>query len=282
MAESTDLSIIATKICDSHYLELVSKVGEGGFKETFHVIEKGKNLALKVYKPGIGNSRNEREIDAMRRCDHPNIAKLYAIGSLDEDKQAYLYVLEEYLGGGTLTKRIEEGGVLSRDALMCLGRQLISAVAHIQQLDLVHRDLKPENILFRDNTNDAVVTDFGIVRDLRKESITQSWFIRGPGTYFFSAPEQLNNEKHLIDWRTDQFSLGVLLSICIFGEHPYGNPEQVVDLVASRGRYSDRFNTLIREARLFALGKMVEPWSANRFRTPKGLQESWEEQGGEV
>jgi serine/threonine protein kinase len=280
MAASTDLSGVANDICVSNSLQMVERVGEGSFKETFRVINSGETMALKVYKSGSGNERNEREIDAMRRCNHPNIAKLFAIGSHRADNQAYLFVLEEFLGGGTLTRRIENSGLLTREKLIFLGRQLIGAVAHIQQLDLVHRDLKPDNILFREDSDEAVITDFGIVRDLKRESITQSWFLRGPGTYFFSPPEQLNNEKHLIDWRTDQFSLGILLAICIFGEHPYGNQNDVVDLVASRGKPSAHFNDLIIEKRLPVLKKMVEPWSANRYRNPIELQEAWESQGG--
>jgi serine/threonine protein kinase len=279
MASSTDLSTVAGKICDSNNLQMMGRVGEGAFKETFRIINCEEPMALKVYKPGSGNERNEREIDAMRRCNHPNIAKLFYINSFESEGQVYLFVLEEFLGGGTLTKRIAESGLLSREGLFTLGRQLISAVAHIQQLNLVHRDLKPDNILFREGSNDAVITDFGIVRDLQRESITQSWFQRGPGTYFFAPPEQLNNEKHLIDWRTDQFALGVLLSLCTFGEHPYGNTDNVIDIVATRGKPSDQFVAHVTEYRMPALMKMVEPWSANRYRTPEELQQAWDDQG---
>ena len=139
-------------------------------------------------------------------------------------------------------------GLLNIHSSLSLGRQLIGAVSHVASLQLVHRDIKPENILFREGSLDPVLTDFGIVRDLQAESITQSWQPRGPGTYLFSSPEQLNNTKTLIDWRSDQFSLGILLSICTFDIHPYEHndpvPNEIIKNMASRGLCQQGFLTL--------------------------------------
>jgi len=89
------------------------------------------------------------------------------------------------------------------------------------ELDLVHRDIKPANIMFKEGLETPVLVDFGIVRDLAATSLTQTWSPIGPGTPFFASPEQLNNEKHLIDWRSDQFSLGVTLYFARTARHPY-------------------------------------------------------------
>lgn len=281
MNKIPDLTTVANHICDQQGFKFAGKIGEGSYKETFKVINKntGEALALKVYKPG-SSQRSEREIDAMKRCNHTGIAKLHYIGTITISINVYVFVFEEFLAGGTLGSRLQRNGLLSLSEVLELGDYLIDAVAHIQALDLVHRDLKPENIIFRE-INVPVITDFGIVRDLRKTSLTQSWLERGPGSYLYAAPEQLNNEKHLIDWRTDQFSLGVVLAICIFGEHPFGTDfEIIVDNVSSRRPTTQNFRTNVERSGLTALGIMVNVWPANRYPTPIELQSAWKKQKG--
>src|ERR1019366_6088976 len=114
--------------------------------------------------------------------------------------------------GGTLGDRLKSG-LCTRDAVKALGSGLIRAIEHLHGLGLVHRDIKPENVMYRARDSDQpVIVDLGLVRDLAASSITQSWFAQGPGTPLFAAPEQLNNRKELIDWRADQFAVGVSLT----------------------------------------------------------------------
>ncbi len=276
MNKSFDLIKAAKIICEQNDYKLINEKGEGTFKKTYSISKDGELYALKVYKPENLNQRGDREIEAMKRCDHPNIAKLHSLGTIDVEGLKILYTLEEYLDGGTLQEILENNGFLEVEDLVELGIPLINAVEHIQSLELVHRDLKPENIIFRKKDQSPVITDFGIVRDLRKESLTQSWAVSGPGTYFFAAPEQLNNKKEMIDWRTDQFSLGILLAICAFGEHPFGSePALAIDSVATYKDPTKEFQENIRATGLFAIEKMVNTWPAKRYRNPKELLEDW-------
>lgn len=143
----------------------------------------------------------------------------------------------------------------------------------------MHRDLKPENILLNADVA-PVIDDFGIVRDLADISLTQSWALRGPGTPYYASPEQLNNEKELIDWRADQFSLGVSLSVVTLGIHPYHRTgmtmDRVVEAVAQRDGPAAQFVTVATAAGLSALTKMTAAWPVGRFRTPQQLAAAWE------
>ena len=111
-------------------------------------------------------------------------------------------------------------GHLTQQEVIELVKGLILAVKDLQP-SLVHRDIKPANIMFRKNQPEPVLVDFGIVRDLSQTSLTASWWPSGPGTPFFSSPEQLTNDKALIDWRSDQFAIGVIASLLLTGRHPY-------------------------------------------------------------
>jgi serine/threonine protein kinase len=267
---------VARAVCAERELAFGELVGSGAFKHTFRATTAaGALLALKIFKSP--SARDAREISALKRCNHSSIARLHDVGTRPLEGVSYTYSLEEFLDGGTLTKRLA-GGVFERGHLVDLGTPLIEAVGHIAALDLVHRDLKPDNIMFR-AAGTPVVVDFGLVRDLSETSLTKTWAMRGPGSPFFSAPEQLNNDKHLIDWRTDQFGLGVVLTLAGMGRHPYAeptsSPHDIVDRVAQRQPPSNAFIAWARTNGLDVLVKAVAPWPAKRYRTPADFEQAW-------
>ena len=283
IAPSPSLESVARAICAARTLTFISRVGQGAFKETFQVaVADGSYCALKVYRLGFSPERTQREMEAMTQCHHPNIARLSSVFEFDYGVTKYLASLEEYLPGGTLQQRVDRAGLLNSDQAQSIGVVLIDAVTHIASRGLVHRDLKPDNILFR--ADEPVIVDFGLVRNLQESSLTQTWMVRGPCTPYFASPEQLVNDKNLIDWRSDQFSLGVLLSVCTFGFHPFQEegtaPQGVVDRVAQRVACTQRFVESTQEFGLPALVKMVSPWPVGRFRKPLQLAAAWSTQRG--
>jgi serine/threonine protein kinase len=276
------LESVAQAICAASGHTFGGGINQGSFKETFLATKKdGEKLALKVLKLGCSAERNEREVEAMKRCDHPNIVALVELAEFDHAGTKYTYLLERFMEGGTLEDRLK-GGLLNRKDLLALGDELIRALSHIAEKDLVHRDFKPANILYAVAGGEALVGDFGIVRDLKKESLTKTFLLQGPGTPFFAAPEQLNNEKSLIDWRTDQFAVGVTLSMAHFGFHPYRedgeDDAQAIGRVASRSGLSAKFIQAASTAKLPVLAKMVACWPVERFRLPNALLEEWSKQ----
>jgi serine/threonine protein kinase len=277
------LKEVASAVCADKGLTLVGPVGAGAFKETFHVrAEDGASQALKVFRPGVSPQRTQREIRAMLRCIHPNIGRLAEIFVFKFGSADFLISIEEYLPGGTLTDWVKRRGLLSPMQARSIGAQLIDAVGYIASLDLVHRDLKPDNVVFRDDGITPVILDFGLVRDLADSSLTATWLPQGPGTPFFASPEQLVNDKHLIDWRSDQFSLGVLLSVCTLGFHPFAEIQlsdaEIVERVAQRAPQCARFRESAMSIHLPVLVRMTAPWPVERARTPEQLAELWQEQ----
>ncbi len=117
------------------------------------------------------------------------------------------------------------------------------------------------------------------MRDLNAESLTGTWVMSGPGTLYYAAPEQMNNEKQMTDWRTDQFSCGILLSKCAIGLHPYDYGVETLQAIAERRATTKEFNEAIAKCRYPVLGKMVEGWPVKRYRDVSKLIQEWDAQG---
>lgn len=279
----SDTAVIAQAICEHKRLIFGGHIGQGTYKETFLVRRppSGKPFALKILKPGMRPERIHREIMAMHRCRHPNIVALRGFDSFTVGERTALYFVEPFMAGGTLAHRILRSHPLPATEVRDLGRQLSGAIAYLASVHLVHRDIKPENIMFGEDGVRPMLVDFGMARDLTADlSLTLTRLPRGPGTPLYAAPEQLNNRRQEIDWRTDQFALGALLSVAAFGFHPYANAADSSEIIAERvagyGMQTKRFLAAAKATGFEPLIRMTRALPDQRYATPDELLAAWQ------
>jgi serine/threonine protein kinase len=263
-------------------MSLIQYVAGGTFKETFQVqAADGTPYALKVYKSTSRSEREQREIDAMQRCSHPNIARLIGLDTFAIGTRQHPYLLEEFIGGGSLGQHLDAGKAFNPKEIHNIGLALIEAVVHIAGQDLVHRDIKPDNIVFREDGVTPVIIDFGLVRDLTALSLTGTSAHRGPGSPFFAAPEQLNNEKRSQGWRTDQFGLGITLAYCALGRHPFAygaDQHDAISNVMRKRSPNPAAVSALRAVGLTALPRLFEPHPVRRYTDLDTLRTEWSTQ----
>jgi serine/threonine protein kinase len=271
---------IAEAICKNEGFRFVKPTNEGAFKQTFQVkSSQGNSLALKIYKSNSQNERAAREIDAMERCKHPNIATIIKLGKHSYGEAEFSYLVENFIDGGSLSEKINSK-VFTPKQIKEMGSYLVDALGHLYELELVHRDIKPDNIMFvSQDSFEPILVDFGLVRDLNASSLTKSWLAFGPGTPLYASPEQLNNQKEMIHWQSDQFSLGVVLSLCILGYHPFAQKDSddasVVTRVMSRQPMPKRTTDELNSKGMSLLLKMMAPYPIDRYRKPQILKNDW-------
>jgi serine/threonine protein kinase len=106
---------------------------------------------------------------------------------------------------------------------------------------------------------------------LEAPTLTQEFLPQGPGTPLYAAPEQLRNEMPLIDWRTDQFGLALVLAECVLGFHPFG-PEGEEGLaiarIARREPLPVRSREQLVQKGFGSLIRAMAPWPVQRYKSP--------------
>ena len=97
----------------------------------------------------------------------------------------------------------------------------------------VHRDIKPANILISDNMALTLI-DLGIVREEGGAGVTNAGAPWGPCTPAYASPEQATNDKMNITFKSDVFSIGVVLYEMLSGKNPfYSDPKTPLETVLS-------------------------------------------------
>lgn len=142
-------------------------------------------VAVKVLRPEFYTvdtaARFEREAQILAKLRHSNIVVVHKV---DPRHGLHFYVME-YLEGETLQARLATRGRLpQRDALK-LGRDLLEALEVAHRAGVIHRDVKPSNVFW--NGRHAVLTDFGIAKQVTREALTDPHFRVGTAPYM--APE---------------------------------------------------------------------------------------------
>lgn len=274
----------AVEFCAVRQLSFRKLLGRGAFKSAYLAVDdEGRPVAVKLALLAGSPERLIRETRALQDCSHPGISKVESAELFQSDGITFWVVVEEFLPGGTLEQRLGTQGKIVASKVAHLGALLGDVLLHLNERRLVHRDIKPANILFR-NSGAPVLTDFGIVRMLDEPTLTRAFLPQGPGTPAYAAPEQLTNDKSLIDWRTDQFGLAVVLAECFLGHHPYQTPAipiyEAISAVAARSPMPPENSQLLKMAGLQPLIKALSPWPIGRFRQPVQFVDALRSIGG--
>lgn len=162
-------------------------------------------------------ARFAKEARAASSLNHPNIITIHEIG----ETSGLPFIVMEFVDGETLRSAVAGGRVAVR-RMLDLAAQMAEGLAKAHAAGIVHRDLKPENIMV---TRDGFVKilDFGLAKlwAIGREGGSEAETVTNPllapdtanntilGTVGYMSPEQAAGRA--ADFRSDQFSLGVIL-----------------------------------------------------------------------
>jgi serine/threonine protein kinase len=209
--------------------KIISKLGEGGMSTVYLGIQKKleRKVAIKILEPSLFKDevtrlRFEREAKTAARLSNFNMIQVFDTGSVGD----YFYIVMEYLQESLRDRmNLDPQGIVKPEKAVPIIESLMGALDYMHFRGIHHRDIKPENIMFRQDDT-PVLVDFGIARafdktdglDLTTENIV-------PGSPNYMSPEQCKAQK--MDWRSDIYSLGVVLYEILTGKKPFDDETSI-------------------------------------------------------
>ena len=210
------------KIVDGFVLG--KEVHRGGMASLFSASKDGIDLPILLKIPRVGRDQPvesligfETELTILRALKSPYVPQYLGSGSMATQP----YIAMERVDGHPLEDRIKEGKTFSIEEVIQIGADLAQAVQSLHSQDAIHLDIKPENILI-DQKGKLTLIDFGLSHHERFPDLLAEEMRKGIGSAPYIAPEQIAGVRS--DYRSDIFSIGVILYELLTGELPFGNP----------------------------------------------------------
>jgi protein-serine/threonine kinase len=236
--------------------EILKLIGKGTFGQVYQVRKKDTQriYAMKVLqkkvivqKKEVAHTVGERNILVRTATsDSPFIVGL----KFSFQTPSELYLVTDYMSGGELFWHLQKEGRFDERRAKFYIAELILAIQHLHNNDIVYRDLKPENILLDANGHIALC-DFGLSKaNLTKNDTTNTFC----GTTEYLAPEVLLDESGYTKM-VDFWSLGVLVFEMCCGWSPfYAEDTQQMYKNIAFGKVRFPRDTLSQEGRNFVKG----------------------------
>ena len=261
----------------SHY-EIGKIIGKGAYATVKICKNKitQEKFAMKIYEKKILNDNIKkkcilREIEILKKLNHPNIVKLY--DTIISDKNILL--IQELVNGISLrdfyNKEIRNQRNISEKKykiLTLIFKQIFSAFDYIHKKNIFHRDIKLENILLTKNYEIKII-DFGFGL-YNPRNYLQKFFC---GTPNYMAPEIIMKKEYDCQ-KADMWSLGILLYKLFCADFPFkGKDEKDLYRHIIKGKY--KIKEYVPDLIKIIIDKILRPKPYQRINCDQILQSHW-------
>jgi eukaryotic-like serine/threonine-protein kinase len=283
---------------------VLGELGEGGFGKVYKAVHGMMNrvAAVKVIAPKwaqnpSGRNLFLREVSAITRLTHPNIALAYDANQTDD----MLWFAMEYVEGLNLEQFVARRNPLPIPFVCSVMLQVARALQFAHENGIVHRDVKPANLLLPGADASALgrgletapqpvcrydsagalvkVVDFGLAKFFpigtpQASSICQEGAC--VGTPLYMSPEQARN-SHRVDIRSDLYSLGCVFYFALTGRPPFQGATPVEVVTQHLEREPEPLASLRPDVPPEVAGivhRLLAKKAERRFQTPLAFIES--------
>ena len=226
--EAVDEIFQEGKVVDGFVLG--TEVHRGGMASLYSATKEGIDVPILLKIPRVGRDQPvesligfETELTILRSLKSPYVPKYLGSGNMATRP----YIAMERVEGRPLEDFIKESKVFSIDEVVKIGADLAQAVQSLHSQDAIHLDIKPENILI-DDKGKLTLIDFGLSHHARFPDLLAEEMRKGIGSAPYISPEQVTGIRS--DYRSDIFSIGVIMYELLTGELPFGNPQSMSGL----------------------------------------------------
>lgn len=226
---------------------LTETIGRGGMGAVYRGERSSgdfdHDVAIKVIRRGVISdklvARFQSERQMLAKLSHPNIARLFDGGSLEDGAP---YIVMEFIDGPPITKWANRHNLSEQDRLK-LFASACDAVAFAHQNLIVHRDISPSNVLV-DASGEVKLIDFGIAKLSDDQAVPANAAHSLASLTFtpgFAAPER--SKGGAANTLSDIYSLGKLLEM-LLDPCPVNSEAQAIIAKATSDEPEARYATV--------------------------------------
>ena len=222
-------------------LAIESRLGDpssgGSVWRAIHV-KLQRSLAVKLFATPFGGTPESRAVfsrewEALKKIQHPAIARCFGGGFEDSDA----YLAYELVEGETLADQLTRKKRMSWESALDLAQPLADALEYLHRNNVIHGAIEPDKIMIAGLS--PVLLD---VRMDRRDTPYKTNSPFAPEQAALSAPEALSSEP--LTPSTDIYALGACMYLAITGDPPISGSS--IEEVSSNAK----FQTPIAPARI--------------------------------
>ena len=188
-----------------------------------------------------------KEIKIMKKLSHQNIVKYLGTDILLVNNRPQMYILMEYVSGGSLQNMYREWGPINTRRIRIYARQILHGLQYLHNFKfdmgrhtllettlgdvekggIIHRDIKCANILINEN-GVVKLADFGCSQIfVSVNSISQNSNNELLGTIPWMAPEAINHAKQHVGRKSDIWSFACTIIEMATATRPWPNTSDI-------------------------------------------------------
>ena len=191
------------------------------------------------------NSRFKNEIFFSMKISHANIVPVLDLGFLTiKDLKCPFYVMPLY----TCNFRLIIDNEKDLKVKLSYFSTFLEGLMHAHKNGCWHRDIKPENMLFDEKNKELVLSDFGIAH-IQEDFIVDEVETKEHSklsNFQYASPEQ-RIVKGRVDYRSDIYSVGLILNEIFTGTIPWGvNHKSIANVAPEFAALDDYVNSMLQ------------------------------------
>ncbi|GAB4133587.1 MAG: AAA family ATPase [Cyanobacteria bacterium J069] len=230
----------------------------------------GRVCRLKILPLGAEATALTREFELLRDVESPHFVQ--PLDLLTDQGRTVLVRAE--VPGQAIAAWLHDGPLPLRDTLQ-FALHTCDALSALLRQRWVHKNLNPQTLIWDRDSATVRLTGFGLAQRLRQDGseIQRSGALEGELAYI--SPEQTGRSNRLVDYRSDYYSLGIVLYQLLTGRVPFRSDRRL-KLVASHLSQQPtpphEVNPAIPEMVSNIVLKLLEKAAEDRYQSPLGLK----------
>lgn len=197
------------KIMYTGYAEIVEK------PIILKVIKTANTMSLDILKL-------QNEYESINPLNIQGISKPY---KLEKSINGLAYFIEG--NDGILLSELIRSNNRNLRLILQIFIKLTKIISLFHKSNIIHKGLTPTSIMYFKNTGNVNIIDFTNARKIEQESKTVYSYNFMEENFAYNSPEQTGRMNRELDYRTDFYSLGVILYELITGQLPFETKDRL-------------------------------------------------------